>query len=1271
MSQRLKSILMAALGGTFLLFLVIGMAEWAAVADSPEITRIDRADFVPSNARRPPDDTAAWKTVSLPDEWRSRPDIKGPGWYRIKLTLDPVPTGLQSILLRYRRAQQVTFFVNGKRIGGSREAQAEAAGRAGTGAESTLGLTVPPYLLRAGENVIHVRMEASSHPAKVHGLGRVYFGEARPLRRMHIWLNELGVNSKREATVMALAAGIIALFLWLAHRSDRVMFWFSMTCMFWGALGVAYTRMRWEGAFQVSSVLHFSVAYGLVVPTLILSLRTVELKWPKFEIALWLFFLFELSYPLWPTTPWPGALLAWDVINVGLLLGAVGIVLHAAHRPLAWPMKLQVAALMTMAAFMGYEIARFFGWVPIETPVMRHYHVPVMLLAMGAACFERHARAIRRAEHMNVELQQRVAEKTREIEASHSQIESALLERALANEHQRILADMHDGLGATLVSLLRYVQTGSADPATVRGRVQDALREMRAAISTLQSHGGDLAVVLGSLRERLDGLMAGSGVRLIWQVEDLAEIVGLKPLASFSLQCIVLEAVGNALKHSNATEVRFILRACGDGNVEIRIEDNGRGFDPAHAHAGLGLGNMRARAGRVGGKLDIDSQAGEGAVVRLTIPCLAAAGPGESANPKVSSATAGLAPTARIATIITAVVAVLLMTIHAPLTEAAVPPSFIEFEQAEFFESEAPFPPNEAAPWRPVALPDEWQRHTGATKIGWYRMKFVLGRAPSGLQSIMVRHLRAYDIAIFVNGKLVGTARDNQSLTGSQIGGGLGIAIRHNVLADMLRAGENVIHVRMEASSHPALFHGLGRVYFGDARPVRQIYNRSNELGFAAKRNFIFMALAAGLIALFMWLARRSDRVMFWFSMTCLTWGTAGVAYLMWRWSDWTQISNLLYFYTIYGLVVPTLILSLRTVDLKWPRIETSLWLFFAVELTYPLWAHNAPSVHILWNVTNSGLLLGAVGVVLYSAPRPMRWPLKLQAVALATMAAVMSYEIARYFGWVDVESPEIRHFHVPLMLVAMGALCFDRYARAIRLAERATVELEQSVAEKTREIEMNYARVEEAVRESVLAQERRHILADMHDGLGKSLVSVLRNIDGGRVERANIERRVQGALQEMRIAIDALQPHGGDLSAVLGGLRDRIDGLLAGSDVRLIWLVDELPQVGALYPATVFSLQRIVLESIDNVLMHAGASEIRFAARAREDGDIEIRVEDDGRGFELQHAPAGTDLDNMRARAKRIGARFSVDTRPGAGTIVRLIISRAAPTLVTATQAV
>ena len=157
MAQRSTlRILAAILGGVALLMLVAGMLEWASTADSPDITKFDQAEFVASSARRPPDDRAAWKTVTLPDEWSTRPDIKGQGWYRIKVNLDHVPTGLQAVFVRSRRARQVSFFVNGTRIGGSREETHNAAGRAGTGTQATLGLGIPPHLLRAGENTIHV-----------------------------------------------------------------------------------------------------------------------------------------------------------------------------------------------------------------------------------------------------------------------------------------------------------------------------------------------------------------------------------------------------------------------------------------------------------------------------------------------------------------------------------------------------------------------------------------------------------------------------------------------------------------------------------------------------------------------------------------------------------------------------------------------------------------------------------------------------------------------------------------------------------------------------------------------------------------------------------------------------------------------------------------------------------------------------------------------------------------------------------------------------------
>ena len=117
------------------------------------------------------------------------------------------------------------------------------------------------------------------------------------------------------------------------------------------------------------------------------------------------------------------------------------------------------------------------------------------------------------------------------------------------SERQRILADMHDGVGACLMGLLRHVQTGRADRASIEQRVQEALQEMRLAVDALQPREGDLAAVLGSLRYRLDDMIRSSGVTLAWDVDELPEVAELTPTAVFCVQRILLEAITNALKH--------------------------------------------------------------------------------------------------------------------------------------------------------------------------------------------------------------------------------------------------------------------------------------------------------------------------------------------------------------------------------------------------------------------------------------------------------------------------------------------------------------------------------------------------------------------------------------------------------------------------------------------------------------------------------------------------------------------------------------------------
>jgi signal transduction histidine kinase len=302
--------------------------------------------------------------------------------------------------------------------------------------------------------------------------------------------------------------------------------------------------------------------------------------------------------------------------------------------------------------------------------------------------------------------------------------------------------------------------------------------------------------------------------------------------------------------------------------------------------------------------------------------------------------------------------------------------------------------------------------------------------------------------------------------------------------------------------------------------------------------------------------------------------------------------------------------------------------------------------------VANTGLLLTGVAIILKAAPKPLRWAYKVEVVALTVMAILMFQAIPRYLGWIDIESTVLRLYHIPVMLLAIGAAIFDRHVLAVWRTEQANVELDRRVQEKARAIETYHAEREEVMRQQALAGERHRILTDMHDGLGASLVGLLRYVQSKPGDAQGIEQRVKEALQEMRIAIDALEPAEGDLAAVLGKLRFRLAPMMEATGVYLVWEVSELPSVEALDPSAVFAIQRAVLEALSNALKHSGARHIRLTAHPREDG-IEIRIEDDGKGFRPDHATSGLGLSNMRSRIERLGGRFEITSRTGRTCVI------------------
>jgi signal transduction histidine kinase len=577
----------------------------------PWTTVFTQAEFVLDHSPRPPGDAAGWQTVKLPHRWdETHGDAIGRGWYRIRVDFAEAPRSTQAIVIVHVRSLATEFFVNGTLVGSSRDS---VGGEIGLG--PVLRVPIPPSFFRPGENVIHARMQVID---PLQGLGRVHFGHAWSLRTIAQTRSTL--NAQRMFLAMALAAGLISLFVWFARRTDRVMLWFAIATLSWGSVGLLAPFHRYV-PYAVDEMLNAYVTYGMPVPAAILALRTVDLRWPKLEAVLWAFLAGEVLHPNWEMpVARTSVLCVLDSVNAGLLVAAAAIIVFAPGRRLGWAHRVEAAALVAMALMMLHEVLRYFGLVDVENVVMRPYHVPVMLAAIGATIFERHVSAVRQGERTNLELQALVDAKARELEAYHTEREEVLRQQALMRERQRILADMHDGVGASLVGLQRYARSGQVDAKVVEQRAREAMQELRIAIDALEPAEGDLGVVLGNLRYRMEPLVESTGARLGWEVGELPPVQALEPAAVFSIQRILLEAISNALQHSGARHIRLSARPNGD-RIEIRVADDGAGYDAPAGRPGLGLGTMRARAQKLGAALEIASRRGEGTTVSLTIPC--------------------------------------------------------------------------------------------------------------------------------------------------------------------------------------------------------------------------------------------------------------------------------------------------------------------------------------------------------------------------------------------------------------------------------------------------------------------------------------------------------------------------------------------------------------------------------------------------------------------------------------------------------------------------
>ena len=199
--------------------------------------------------------------------------------------------------------------------------------------------------------------------------------------------------------------------------------------------------------------------------------------------------------------------------------------------------------------------------------------------------------------------------------------------RALAaqeDERRRVARELHDEVGQTLTGVVLQLETlARHSPPEVREQILDLQESARGGVEEVREIARGLrpeALDEFGLRSALVSLASGfaerAGLRVCRRLD--VELPALGREIELVIYRVVQEALTNVARHSGATRAALLVEVPGD-HVAVTISDDGRGFTAPPPVEG-GLLGMRERALLAGGAVTIDSQAGQGSVVRLTVP---------------------------------------------------------------------------------------------------------------------------------------------------------------------------------------------------------------------------------------------------------------------------------------------------------------------------------------------------------------------------------------------------------------------------------------------------------------------------------------------------------------------------------------------------------------------------------------------------------------------------------------------------------------------------
>ncbi|MGL6108763.1 MAG: sensor histidine kinase [Rubrivivax sp.] len=594
---------------------------WAAAASTwAQSVVIHATQSALANSASFPTDAPAAQ-IDLPDDWaQSRPGSSGPVWYRASFSA-PVPSDPGELLALYieRACTNLEVHLNGQLVhsgGQMHEPITQNCNHAQL-------ISLPAGLIAAGSNLLDLKvvghalaLVASSHRAG--GLSALEIGPQSLLQPKHARQIALSVSVPQAlSATLALMGGFMFVLGWMNRRESHLAY-FGALSVGWAIVEARLWLRDLPFDNATAELLLCAMLPLVTLASVQFLLRYAQYRNQWINIALPLqCVLMPLSLHLAGPQRLHSMASAWYLLLALQVLAAAVFCLRRQYRARLrsfWPTTL-LLCIATLALAME-TLSQEFGLRTLPTQLAQLV-TPLLMVLVGLRLLQQQGRALQMAEQSKAHLEQRIREATAEIEHNFTQLAELRVERVTERERKRIAADLHDDLGAKLLTI---VHTSESERISTLAR--EALEEMRLSVRGLTGKPVQLNDALGDWRAEVVSRLGQTGIEAEWSAphDDLPQTLSSR--AYVQTTRILREAVSNVIKHSGATHCALSCQLTED-DLQIVVRDNGHGIPmelDGRLDRGHGMASMKHRAKQLQGQCLVESGPGYGTVIRLTLP---------------------------------------------------------------------------------------------------------------------------------------------------------------------------------------------------------------------------------------------------------------------------------------------------------------------------------------------------------------------------------------------------------------------------------------------------------------------------------------------------------------------------------------------------------------------------------------------------------------------------------------------------------------------------